>query len=29
MDVKTTSLNRDLQEEVYMDQVEGFVTTGK
>ena len=25
MDVKTTFLNRDLEEEIYMDQPEGFV----
>jgi len=29
IDVKTTFLNGDLEEEVYMDQPEGFVTTGK
>ncbi|CAH9072186.1 unnamed protein product [Cuscuta epithymum] len=29
MDVKTTFLNGDLEEEVYMDQPEGFLSTGK
>ena len=28
MDVKTTFLNRDLEEEIYMDQPEGFVEPG-
>jgi hypothetical protein len=28
MDVKTTFLNGDLHEEVYMDQLEGFVLFG-
>jgi len=29
MDVKTAFLNGDLEEEIYMDQPEGFVSTGK
>lgn len=29
MDVNTSILNGDLEEEVYMTQPEGFVTTGK
>jgi hypothetical protein len=29
MDVKTTFLNGDLEEEIYMDQPEGFVVKGK
>jgi hypothetical protein len=29
MDVKTTFLNGDLEEEVYMDQLEGFSFKGK
>jgi len=29
MDVKTTFQNDDLEEEVYMNQPEGFVSTGK
>jgi len=29
MDVKTAFLNGDLDEKVYMDQPEGFMTTGK
>ena len=28
MDVKTAFLNRDLKEEIYMDQPEGFVEPG-
>jgi len=29
MDVKTTFLHRDLEEEIYMKQLEGFVVKGK
>ena len=29
MDVKTAFLNRDLEEEVYMDQLEGFSMEGE
>jgi len=29
MDVKTTYLHRDLEEEIYMKQPEGFVVKGK
>ena len=29
MDVKTTFLNGDLEEEIYMEQPEGFVVPGK
>ena len=29
MDVKTTFLNGDLEEEIYMDQLEGFVEPGQ
>jgi len=29
MDVKTTFLHRDLEEEIYMKQPEGFVVKGK
>jgi hypothetical protein len=29
MDVKTTFLNRELDEEIYMDQPEGFVADGQ
>ena len=29
MDVKTTFLNRELEEEIYMDQPDGFVTSGQ
>ena len=29
MDVKTTFLNEDLEEEIYMDQTEGFVKPGQ
>ena len=28
MDVKTTFLNRDLKEEVYIEQLEGFILSG-
>jgi hypothetical protein len=29
MDVKTGFLNRELDEEIYMDQPEGFITDGQ
>ena len=29
MDVKTTFLHEDLEEEIYMKQIEGFTVTGK
>ena len=29
MDVKTVFPNRDLDEEIYMEQLEGFCATGK
>ena len=29
MDVKTTFLNRELEEEIYIEQPEGFVVPGK
>ena len=29
MDVKTTFLNEELEEEIYMEQLEGFVVPGK
>ena len=29
MDVKTVFLNRDLEEEIYMNQPQGFITKGK
>ena len=29
MDVKTTFLNDDLNEEIYMDQLEGFISLGQ
>jgi hypothetical protein len=29
MDVKTTFLNRELEQEIYMDQHDGFVVEGQ
>ena len=29
MDVKTTFLNGELEEEIYMEQTEGFIVPGK
>ena len=29
MDVKTTFLNEELEEEIYMEQLEGFIVPGK